>query len=77
MRYQVQITDFVASGMRHALRRRRLTLTQAWGIVRRNARRGLKLYGGGIAYGNWGARGGVFPDRYRCAVIMIDARPPA
>jgi hypothetical protein len=63
MRYQVQIIDFISSATRHAVRRR-LTLTQAWGIARRNARRGLKLYGGGIAYGNWGARGGVFPGRY-------------
>jgi len=75
MKYQVQITDFTAHGV-HRAARRRLSFAQAWRIVHHNARRGLKLYGGSIAYGNWGVRAGVFPGRYRSAVITIDTWPP-
>ena len=51
---------------------RNLSLKAAWRIVQRAARRGRNLYGGTIARGNWGMRGGVFPVRYRHAVIKAD-----
>ena len=70
LRFRVDIHD--SGGQRHSWTRRGLTLTQAWGIARRQARRGFRLHGGVIVYGNWGARGGQFPARYRSAVIGLD-----
>ncbi len=70
LRFRVDIHDF--GGSSHSWSRRGVTLTQAWRMVRRHARRGVSLHGGDIAYGNWGARGGQFPTRYRSAVIGLD-----
>lgn len=70
LRFRVDIDDFGEPA--RSWSRRGLTLTQAWGIVRRQTRRGFRLHGGNIAYGNWGARGGQFPARYRSAVIRLD-----
>ena len=74
LRYSIDIQDFGLSPVR-SRKVRRLTLPQAWRLVERQARRGLRLYGGNIVYANWGARGGVFPGRYRSAVIRIDCLP--
>ena len=49
-----------------------LSLSKAWRIVQRHARRGVKLYGGKIQFDNWGGKGGVFPQNYRRAVIRLD-----
>jgi hypothetical protein len=72
-RYRVDISD--SGGPSRSWCRRGLTLPQAWRIVRRQARRGFRLHGGSVAYGNWGARGGLFPARYRSAVIRVDVIP--
>ncbi len=52
---------------------RRLTLTQARGVCERAARRGVKLYGGGVERLNWGACGGPagFMPRQRSAAIYM------
>jgi hypothetical protein len=50
-----------------------LTLSQAWRIAERHARRGRNRFGGGITRMNWGARGGDFPHNYRAATIRVDA----
>lgn len=71
IRYRVDIHDFGLTPVRSRTVYR-LTLVQAWRLVRRQTRRGFRLYGGTIAYGNWGGRGGVFPGRYRSAVIGVD-----
>jgi hypothetical protein len=71
LRYSVDIHDFGAPS--RPCTKRGLTLSQAWRIVRRQARRGFRLYGGGLDFGNWGARGGAFPTRYRSAVIGLDS----
>ncbi|MGO9473283.1 MAG: hypothetical protein ACLPWS_07685 [Rhodomicrobium sp.] len=70
LRYSVDIHDF--GGPCRSWSRHGLTLSQAWRLVRRQARRGFRLHGGAIAYANWGARGGVFPARYRSAVITVE-----
>ncbi len=70
LRYRVDIQDF--GGPSRSWSKQGLTLSQAWRLVRRQARRGFRLYGGEIAYGNWGARGGLFPARYRSAVIGVE-----
>jgi hypothetical protein len=70
LRYKVDIHDF--GGPCRSWSRQGLSLSQAWRIVRQQARRGFRLYGGAIAYGNWGARGGLFPARYRSAVIGVE-----
>lgn len=49
-----------------------LSLTQAWRIVTRHARRGRNRFGGDIVRHNWGARGGDFPHNYRSATIRLD-----
>ncbi len=72
LRYRVDIHDFGAPPSRPCTKRG-LTLSQAWRIVRRQARRGFRLYGGCLDFGNWGARGGAFPTRYRSAVIGLDS----
>jgi len=72
LRYSVDIYDF--GGPSRSWSRHGLTLSQAWRLVRRQVRRGFRLHGGAIAYGNWGARGGLFPARYRCAVITVKSR---
>ncbi len=70
-RYSVTIQDFGHPDLRERIIGG-LTLAAAWRLVRRQARRGFKLHGGTIAYGNWGGRGGIFPGRYRSAVIRMD-----
>lgn len=50
----------------------KLSLAQAWRIVERHARRGVKRFGGSVNRMNWGARGGSFPDNYRAATIKLD-----
>ena len=50
-----------------------LSLSQAWRVVARHARRGVKRYGGRVERMNWGARGGEFPHNYRSATIRLDA----
>lgn len=76
LRYRVDIDTYGcdASTSQHRARTvRGLTLTQAWRVVIRAARRGQRLHGGEVVRGNWGARGGAFPSRYRHAVIRMDA----
>lgn len=51
---------------------RNLSLKAAWRVVERAARRGRNLYGGTVARGTWGMRGGTFPLTYRAAVIKVD-----
>jgi hypothetical protein len=68
MRYRVDV--LTADHTEHHARG--LTLSQAWRIVLRHARRGARLHGGGVAISNWGARGGEFPRAYRSAVIKLD-----
>jgi hypothetical protein len=71
LRYSVTIQEFGHPGLRERIIGG-LTLAAAWRLVRRQARRGFKLHGGTIAYANWGGRGGIFPSRYRSAVIRLD-----
>lgn len=68
IKYNVQISDWTADGCTTRTIRN-LNLTKAWRIVERNARRGLRLYGGRIQRGNWGADGGQFPSACRSAYI--------
>lgn len=71
MRYVVNVGDFNGTGYSRTHRIVGLTLAQAWRVVRRHARRGIKLYSGSIDHGNWGMRGGQFPERYRIATISM------
>jgi hypothetical protein len=70
LRYRVDIHDF--GGPSRSWSTRGITLCRAWRIVHRQARRGLRLHGGNIAYGSWGAHGGQFPASCRTAVIRLD-----
>ena len=76
IRYSVDVVDFIPSGnpkipfiSRAVHESRGLSLSQAWRIVERHARRGFRLFGGEIRRANWGARGGTFPRAYRNASI--------
>jgi len=75
LRYAVVIFDCGLPQSRLRIRHG-LTLRKAWRSVRQAARRGFNHFGGGIAYGNWGGRGGMFPTRYRAAFITIDGDSP-
>jgi hypothetical protein len=74
--YTVAVSDFVDGAAGRADRPvaliENLSLTRAWRIVRRHARRGLKLYGGdALCFDNWGARGGCELRSYRSAFIRV------
>lgn len=73
MRYKVEIIDFTANGIGHEFTRRNVTLSQAWAITTKQARRGFRLYGGTLNRANWGMRGGKFPGSYRSVVIKLDS----
>lgn len=51
---------------------RKMSLSRAWKVATRHARRGVKLHGGQIQKMNWGIRGGTFPASYRIAVIRLE-----
>lgn len=70
LKYRVEIQDF---GKDYGRRKmvNNVSLTKAWRIVNRAARRGVKLYGGRVAHGNWGEVGGKFAENYRSACIYM------
>lgn len=71
MRYKVNFHQF--NGVDHVeASRHNLTLSQAWRLVERSARRGFNRHGGELARSNWGARGGRFPFAYHTASITLD-----
>ncbi len=74
VRYKVEIDTFgMATGPTDPSRVvRDLSLAAAWRVVQRAARRGRNRFGGEVVRGDWGARGGTFPARYRSAVIKVD-----
>ena len=49
-----------------------LSLSKAWRIASKHARRGVNRFGGSIDKANWGIRGGNFPHNYRSATIRLD-----
>ena len=75
LRFKVEIMDALPDCTNRPLRTvRGLSLPRAWKLCHRAARRGVKLFGGRVTQGNWGVKGGQFPQAYRTAVIQADWR---
>ena len=77
MRYSLTIMEFKENSEVHSRDTwhyfTNLSLSQAWRIAERHARRGFNRFGGSIDKHNWGIRGGSFPHKYRDSIIKIDA----
>lgn len=75
LRYRLSVETFgcAAEPVRHRSQQiDNLSLTRAWKLAMRAARRGRNIHGGEVLRTNWGVRGGQFPARYRSAVIKMD-----
>ena len=82
MKYQVIVQDF-GLGQTLVRRYRKVTLPKAQRLVTRAIRRGIKRFGGNIDHQNFGGNidhqnfggwGGVFPRKYRSAIIEVDSK---
>jgi hypothetical protein len=79
MKYTVSVQEFVGDDINHSRSTWHYfsgrTLTEAWQLCEKHARRGVKRFGGRVNRDNWGMKGGQFPDAYRSAVIRLDSKP--
>ena len=71
LKYDVEISTWKRTSQPELRRIENVSLSKAWRIVERAARRGVKRFGGTVSKCAWGANGGKFPGSYTVAVIRV------